>query len=228
MIVGQAYTVEMTLRNTGAMTWAAEGPEAVRLGYHWFNERGEELTLAAPVFTELGHSVDQGDKIVVTARVLAPSEPGQYTLKWDLRQGERGWFSELGGATLNVPVEVEIMYGAEYLSHDTPPEMVAGQRYRVNVRVKNTGTIPWEAGGPIPITLSYRWLDEGGTVAEVERLKARLPHDVPPGETVDIPAFVRAPSQPGKYSLEWDLYLGEAFWFSEKGVPPLRVRVTVK
>jgi len=227
MIVGQPYTVQLKLINTGAMTWANEGEERIQLGYHWVDEKGQEVP-AERILTPLGQAVDQGQSVSLLARVRAPERAGRYTLKWDLIRGEKAWFSALGVSTLNIPVRVLEIYGVTYLTHDTPPEMVAGQRYTVNVRVRNDGTIPWESEGPIPVALSYRWLDRAGETVEVAQLKTRVPQTVAMGETVDFRAFVQAPDAAGEYVLAWDLLHGEALWFSEKGAAPLVVSVVVK
>ncbi len=228
MVVGSLYTVELRLTNQGAMTWSPEGRDGVRLGYHWVRPNGEEL-FRAPLFTDLPKPVDQGQSVRLTARVQAPDRAGRYMLKWDLYQGGYDFFSTRGAATLDIPVDVQVIYGAEFLSHDTPTRLVAGQRYRVNLRVKNTGTIPWEAGGNVPVQLSYRWYNAAGDqVALDKQLRSPLSRTIQAGESLEIAAYLDAPAQPGRYDLEWDLLFASSFWFTEKGVQPLRVPVTVE
>lgn len=228
LVVGSLYTVELVLHNTGSMVWSAGGAEGVRLGYHWLRSSGEELA-RPPLFTDLSGDVLPGDAMRITARVQAPDRPGEYLLRWDLYQGGYGWFSQRDAATLDIPVSVAKVYGAQYLSHDTPTKLVSGQRYKVNLRLKNTGTIPWETGGPVPVQLSYRWYNAAGDAATgTEAIRTSLPHAVQPGESIEIAAFLQAPAQPGQWDLEWDLLFAGTFWFSEKAVPPLRVPVQVE
>ncbi|MCC7494623.1 MAG: PD40 domain-containing protein [Fimbriimonadaceae bacterium] len=228
MVVGSLYTVELRLTNSGAMAWAPSGNEGIKLGYHWVRPSGEELA-RAPLFTELGQVVEPGRGLRLTARVQAPERAGRYMLKWDLYQGGYDYFSTRGAATLDLPVDVQVIYGAAYLSHDTPTRLVAGQRYRVNLRLQNGGTIPWEAGGTVPVVLGYRWYNAAGDqVTAPQQVRSVLPRAVQPGESVEIAAWLEAPPQPGRYDLEWDLLFAGTFWFSEKGVTPLRVPVLVE
>lgn len=228
LVVGSLYTVELVLHNTGSMVWPAGGAEGVRLGYHWLRSSGEELA-RQPLFTDLTGDVLPGDASRITARVQAPDRPGEYLLRWDLYQGGYGWFSQRDAATLDIPVSVAKVYGAQYLSHDTPTKLVAGQKYKVNLRLQNTGTIPWETSGPVPVQLSYRWFNAAGDAAQgTEAIRTSLPAVVQPGESVELAAYLQAPAQPGQWDLEWDLLFAGTFWFSEKAVPPLRVPVVVE
>ena len=228
LVVGSLYTVELILHNTGSMVWPAGGAEGVRLGYHWLRASGEEMAKPG-LFTDLSGDVLPGDASRVTARVQAPDRPGEYLLRWDLYQGGYGWFSNRDAQTLDIPVSVAKVYGAQYLSHDTPAKLVAGQRYKVNLRLKNAGTIPWEAGGPVPVALSYRWFNAAGDPAVgAEAIRTPLPTTVQPGESIEVAAYLQAPNQPGQWDLEWDLLFAGTFWFSEKSVAPLRVPVQVE
>ncbi|MBI2299035.1 MAG: PD40 domain-containing protein [Armatimonadetes bacterium] len=228
MVVGSLYTVELRLTNNGAMTWQPEGPDGVRLGYHWVKPDGEELT-RAPLFTPLEKPVNQGENVRVAARVQAPDRPGDYMLRWDLYQGGYDYFSQRGAATLDIPVKVQVIYGAQYVSHDTPVRLVAGTRYAVNLRLRNLGTVPWESHGTVPVVLSYRWYGATGEeVPQPKPTRTDLPRTVQPGASADVLAYLDAPQQPGRYDLEWDLLFAGAFWFSEKGVQPLRVSVVVE
>jgi hypothetical protein len=227
MVVGATYAAEMRLVNIGSMSWPATGDGRVRLGYRWLQPSGEEV-LGTPLFTELDKSVDGGERVRLTARVKAPDKPGHYLLRWDLAQNGHGWFGANGASTLDVPVTVDIVYGVRWLSHDTPDKVVTQQRYRVNVRFKNTGTIPWEPSGQVPVALVCRWINAAGNeVGAGEVATTPLPKLVQPGETVEVAAFLQAPKERGKFELDWDLQLG-GVPFSDKGVEPLRVAVTVE
>jgi Tol biopolymer transport system component len=228
LVVGATYTTELRLTNIGSMTWPAQGADKVRVAYHWLRPNGEEVN-ATPIFTDLPKPVEAGETVRVTARAKAPDRAGRYMLKWDLYQSGYDYFSVRGAATLDVPVSVDVVYGARYQSHDTPARLVAGQRYRVNLRLQNTGTIPWDQAGAVPVTLTYRWYDAtGGEVTGVETVATRLPKVVGPGESFEIGATLVAPRERGKYDLQWDLQFAGAFLFSEKGVEPLRVAVAVE
>lgn len=226
MIVGQPYLVNITLKNKGMLTWAADEPHAVALSYHWLDRSGAELS-ESPLRVSLPRDVPYGQSVSVAGQVRAPEMPGQYTLKWDLYQEGQGWFSARGAHTLSMPVRVEVLYGVDFISHDTPAAMVAGQRYTVHVRIKNLGVLKWEAQGAVPVQLSYKWLDQKGSAVVPRGFLTNLPKDVEQGETVDLQAQLRAPDQPGTYILKWDLLQGGMLWFAEKGAKPLQVVVKV-
>ena len=51
--------------------------------------------------------------------------------------------------------------------------------------------------------------------------------DLKPGEETEVPLLVAAPKEPGEYILEVDLVQEQVGWFSEKGSPTARAKVTV-
>jgi hypothetical protein len=96
------------------------------------------------------------------------------------------------------------------------------------LEVENRGALPWLRVPPSPVALSYHWL-EAGTGAMVVRdgLRTTLPGDLTTGGRVEVRARIRAPSQPGRYVLWWDLVHEHTTWFSEQGDPGLREPVVV-
>src|SRR5918911_1722629 len=62
--------------------------------------------------------------------------------------------------------------------------------------------------------------------------KARITLPDPPaklraGEETEVPLLVTAPKEPGDYLLEVDLVQEQVGWFSDKGSPTARAKVTV-
>jgi hypothetical protein len=57
--------------------------------------------------------------------------------------------------------------------------------------------------------------------------REQLPHDVAPGEAVEIGFGVRAPAAPGRYVLEFDMVQEHVCWFATHGSPTGRMRVKV-
>jgi len=227
MIIGQPYLVTLKLKNKGTLTWAAGAPHPVGLSYHWLDKSGTELS-ESPLKGPLPRDVPFGQTVTVAGQVRAPALPGQYTLKWDLYQEGKGWFSAEGADTLTMPVRVEVLYGVKFISHDTPATMVPGQRYTVHLRIRNLGVLKWEAQGAVPVQLSYKWIDQNGSPVVPRGFLTNLPNDIEQGDTVDLQAQVQAPEQPGTYILKWDLLQGGMVWFADKGAEPLQVVVQVK
>jgi hypothetical protein len=105
--IGQVFSVPLTVRNTGTLTWTAEGEHPFRLGSHWA-EPGSAMSHAnfEGMRTDLPADVPPGALVEVRGLVRAPAEEGAYRLRWDLVQEGVTWFSERGNATPEVPIEV--------------------------------------------------------------------------------------------------------------------------
>ena len=227
MNVGTAYTIRLQLRNDGLLTWSPLGRHPVKLGYHWLDSAGRSLKLET-VAAVLPDPVPLGGSTAVNARVLAPTRPGSYTLQWDLLHEGQAWFSERGATTLNVPIVVEPIYQARFLTHDTPLAMVKGQTYTVQLRLRNEGTLPWTAKSGVRVQLSYRWFNEKGAAVILKGLVTDLPHDVEKGDTVDVIAQIQGPEVPGHFTLRWDLTHGGLIWFADKASAALEIKVQVR
>jgi O-antigen ligase len=94
-------------------------------------------------------------------------------------------------------------------------EMASGHTTLVPVTVVNTGRLAWDSSANPPIFLSYHWrplVGDGYVIFE----GARTAFDdlVAPESDVTVAARVRAPRQPGRYRLEWDLVQEGRLWFS--------------
>jgi hypothetical protein len=115
-------------------------------------------------------------------------------------------------------------YLAEYAPEETPLRLGAGELRTTPVRVANTGRKTWTRAEAFH--LSYHWWDrERQVLADGER--TLLPRDLAPGDSAVLPAFVRAPAQPGQYLLVWDMVHEHTTWFSGQGVAPRTVSVVV-
>lgn len=128
-------------------------------------------------------------------------------------------------------------FKAQITVADPPAKMRAGEKVNLQVKVKNASGEQWYARGgelnTFPDNRFYlaagdRWLKADGTTL-VTNMDGRhgLQHDLKPGEEEDIPLQVTAPKEPGDYVLEVDLIQEQVAWFSEKGSPTAKIKVTV-
>jgi hypothetical protein len=119
-------------------------------------------------------------------------------------------------------------YGVEFLAHDTPRLMRQKSTHLVHLTVKNTSDGAWDTGsGRGPVHVSYHWWTASGEEETHDGPRSQLPHAVGPDATVDVTAHVLAPSQPGKYFLEWDVVQENVCWFGQRGASTLRLDVEV-
>jgi O-Antigen ligase len=87
----------------------------------------------------------------------------------------------------------------------------------VPVRVTNTGRLMWDPAADHPFRFSYHWLrDDGVRVAEWEGMRTPFPGPIPPGAGVTMRASVRAPGEPGRFRLLWDVEQQDQLWFSSE------------
>ncbi len=93
---GSLSEIEVRVENRGALAWTRDTPNPVRLAYHWLSPDGDEVVLFEGVRTELQGDVAPGRTAHLRARVLAPPQPGQYRLAWDMLKEHRFWFTMHG------------------------------------------------------------------------------------------------------------------------------------
>jgi hypothetical protein len=120
-------------------------------------------------------------------------------------------------------------YGAAYAPAEAALSLRPGETRTTVVRVTNTGKMTWKADRLFH--LAYHWYDEAGRKVE-DGLRTQLPHDVGPGQTVEVQAEMRAPAVEGRYLLAWDMVQEGIGWFSDRGVAqatiPARIAVEAK
>lgn len=128
-------------------------------------------------------------------------------------------------------------FKAEITLPAPPAKLRAGQKERVQVRVKNASEVFWWARGgeqndrsdnKFYLAAGNRWLKADGTTL-VTDMDGRygIGKDLKPGEETEVPLLITAPKEPGEYVLEVDLVQEQVAWFSDKGSQTARAKVTV-
>jgi SAM-dependent methyltransferase len=109
-----------------------------------------------------------------------------------------------------------------WLAVDDPPaHVVAGRRFTLPVRARNTSPVRWPWFGQpdtkYAIRLGNRWFAEDGR--HVEQFDERLFFDrsLEPGDESRINLAINAPTQPGRYVLEVDVAQEWVGWFRDRG-----------
>jgi uncharacterized lipoprotein YddW (UPF0748 family) len=102
---GETATASVSLQNGGTLTWLAQGSDRVEVGYRWRDAQG--TVISGQPRTLLPHDVSYGQKVQVNnVSIVAPDQPGRYTLVLDLAHRGVGWFSVQGSPTAKVTVIV--------------------------------------------------------------------------------------------------------------------------
>lgn len=105
---GSNLNVKLTVRNSGSLTWPAQGQGAVSVGYRWLGADGKPLKGAPEARTPLTRNVPFADTLVITAKLSVPPLNGKYALIWDMYQEGVGWFSDQG---TSAPLRVDVVLG---------------------------------------------------------------------------------------------------------------------
>lgn len=119
---------------------------------------------------------------------------------------------------------------------DPPSKLRVGQKEIVQVKIKNnSGVMWWARGAPVNtrpdnkfyIAAGDRWLRADGSLLTEMDGRYGIGKDLPPGEETEVPLAITAPRDPGDYILQVDLVQEQVAWFSDKGSPTAKTKITV-
>jgi hypothetical protein len=127
--VCQQVTVPVTVENRGLLDWEPSGTRPFMLSYHWLYPSGQ-VAVFEGARTVLPSEVAPGGVQTIQAILVAPPQPGQYLLVWDMVQEETSWFSVKSGNYSRWPVQVEDLPSAEknQLCAPAPAETISQTR----------------------------------------------------------------------------------------------------
>jgi LCP family protein required for cell wall assembly len=229
MVGGNTYTIEIEARNTGKTSWSGSGEHPISMTYNWIDSETSEIAVyEGGTFLLPVEEVKPGESVNFELDVAAPGENGKYILQIDLKQGGLTRFSYQNIPPLERFVNVGEKYGAEYSdSGSTPAEMFPGEEYVVRLEIKNTGSMSWNTGNDID--LGYRWIDRETNERIAPDDGGRLDINTAVDEGIKLVKhiIVAAPREQGEYILQYDLIDSDEGWFSEMGVFPLEVDVSI-
>lgn len=230
MTEDSVYTYRIMVKNTGNLTWNKNGGNPIYLGYHWIDFDTKEIVVFDGRRSIISNDgIEVGQEIEFDLKIVAPSEPGDYVLQLDLVHEGITWFSYQGVPTLEKFVSVGVNYSAQYdEGGNTPNYLDPGQEYEVEVRVKNTGMSFWESEGKRRIDLGTHWINrDTGEMIEWDGNRGLLDWDIEHEQEAVIKITIKAPDEPGRYILQYDMVHEGVTWFSEQGVIPLEVNIDV-
>jgi hypothetical protein len=119
---------------------------------------------------------------------------------------------------------------------DPPDKLRAGQKETVRVKIKNASDVMWWARGAqvntrqdnkFYLAAGNRWLKADGELLTNMDGRYGISKDLAPGEETEVPLAITAPKNPGDYVLEIDLVQEGVAWFSDKGSPTVRTKISV-
>jgi SAM-dependent methyltransferase len=117
---GQLAPVRARITNVADRTWPAG--QLIRLGNHWLRD-GEPLRWNDGR-TDLPHDLAPGASVELELPVVAPDEPGTYTLELDVVQEAVTWWAEVGSEPVRTAVTVLAETVADVPEVSAPAEIV--------------------------------------------------------------------------------------------------------
>lgn len=203
MTVGQTAGVSVTMRNSGTTTWT---PGTYMLGS--LNPAGNLRWGVSEV--ALPSSVSPGVQVTFNFNVMAPSVAGTYDFQWGMLQSGVGSF---GQPSSNVAVSVTGGGGggglnAQFISQNMPVSLNPGQNTVVTIQMKNNGTLAWSN------TTDYKLGSQNPANNTTWGLnRVTMPKWAPVGMTVVFQFAIRAPSTPGVYNFQWQMWNSTSGFF---------------
>lgn len=141
--------------------------------------------------------------------------------------GAGGYDTTFGYGRLNIGSALNYKFIAGYNFNTLPNQVFAGQTLSAGMTITNRSSSIWPSGGSNPVKLAYHWIDSGGKTVVWDGNRASLSSDVAPGASVTLTGTVVVPSQPGTYTLKWDIVQELISWFSWQGNYTSDIKVTV-
>jgi len=109
--ISESLRIPVRIGNAGKEPWSSFGTFPVTLSYKWFKD-GRMLPIEGER-TLLPEALLPGATTSLSARVVAPPEPGSYTLRFSLVQEGVIWFMSAGDRTLDVPANITPVSAAQ-------------------------------------------------------------------------------------------------------------------
>jgi len=215
----------ITVSNTGTVSWPAGGATPVHLSYHWLDQLGN-VVLWDGVRGALAADLPPGRSAVVALPVAAPSQTGSYILRLDLVQEGVTWFSSQGVTPRDLAVSVTTGFSASY-TVGAPPQLLPGGRASVPVTVRNDGLVTWPATGTNAVHIASHIADAAGATVLWDGARAVLPADLAPGQSVTVSVAIAAPLGGGTYTVRVDAVREGIAWLSAYGIATGNVALIV-
>jgi hypothetical protein len=120
-------------------------------------------------------------------------------------------------------------FSAAYVLEEPSSKVITSSVFDVGLQATNTSQSIWLADAKDErgkVRLGWRWY-QGGNGVPFQEGREDLVYDIFPGQTYRFRTTIKAPLEPGEYTLELGLVCEAVTWFSDRGIPPLMFNVHV-
>jgi hypothetical protein len=105
----ETATMQVRVRNIGNEPWPSKGIDEkganrVGLGFYWIDSSGKEIL---PGRALLPYDLMPGSSAGLDVKIQAPSQVGDYTLRFSMVQEHVAWFNDKGAAPFTVKIKVK-------------------------------------------------------------------------------------------------------------------------
>ena len=123
--------------------------------------------------------------------------------------------------------------GSKLATVSGPSKCPAGEELRFKIRAENIGNARWLRGSASgrekgDVHLVAHVLDQNETPVSWYHAGAFLPHDIAPGESVEIEIALNAPDTTGTFILQFDMVSEHLAWFEDLGSEVLKQSLIVE
>lgn len=223
-VPGQEYTVRVTMKNTGSVTWTSGnyclGSQNPSDNLTWGLSSGlSRVPLTSIQSGTQTPPIAPNQQITFEFTAKRPGTgSGPFNFQWRMVQGPvSGGGVFFGEKTTNVAFPGNAVWLCEgapgsyaaFVTQSVPSQMYAGQSYSVSVTMNNAGTVTWTAAGGYKLGSQS---PQDNTYWGTNRIA--LPSSVAPGANATFSFNLTAPSTAGTYIFQWAMVQdGGMGWF---------------
>jgi len=164
--------------------------------------------------------------------IRTPSSPGQYRLSFAVPTLGLQASAELVQVSPNAyqtSASASQSLSAAYVLEEPSSTTLTSSAIAVALQATNTGQSVWLADPRDErgkVRLGWRWY-KGINGVPFKEGREDLAYDIFPGQAYKFRTTIKAPLEPGEYTLEVGLVCELLTWFSDRGIPPLKFSVHV-
>lgn len=234
---GKQITLQLSLRGAAGAAWSHPKPHEL---YTLSTARVEwktsgSTTVISKTTLRLPFVILPEATVEAPVTLETPRTPGMYSLHLSIPSLEAESESrtvEIRDASYPTSLNAPHLLSATYISPQgrSPLSVNRSDSIPLTLLAQNTGRAVWLAEAREDkgaVRLGWRWLRGNQEIPETEGRTA-LPYDLFPGQSYQFKTLIDSPQDPGTYTLQLGLVTEHVHWFSELGIPPLRLTVTVE
>jgi hypothetical protein len=226
---GQTYSASITYRNTGLHTWGTNEP--YKLALHDVNDNSYQTDVWGVRTASLPNDVKRDDRVTFNFDIRAPYQSGVYNLRWSMMKDNSFFGESTPSLLVNISGDENVQLysnirtgGAQFINQSVPSTMVAGQKYRVLITIKNTGSSTWYPSSYGSNNGDYKLASvNGNSYTNWGVSPVYLTRPVAPGITETFEVEVVAPSTQGTYDFQWQMMQGNTYFGERTANVPVYV-----